>query len=211
MSQLKLSMLRAKEFDFDLQHAFSKAWKMFLAQPLYSIAFTMLILSIQLVIYIHAQPIAFLYGVLLAPPLFTGYYLIANRISEGQPVVYMDFFKGFSFMIPSVLIWLVGQLLTGIGLVLFIIPGIYLIVAYSFSVLMAVFGGFDFWTAMEESRKLISVRWWKFFGFTLILIGINVIAALPYGIGLLVTIPVSFYATYVVFEEITREALATGE
>jgi uncharacterized membrane protein len=208
MSQVKLSILRERGFDFDLQLVFLQGWQMFLKQPLNSMAFTMLIFSLQLVFYFYAQPFAFVYSVLFAPPLFTGYYLIANRISVGLPIVYPDFFGGFKFMTPVVLIWLVGQLLTGLGLVLLIIPGIYLMVGYSFSVLMAVFGGFDFWTAMEESRKLITVRWWKFFVFTLILISLNLVGAILYGLGLLVTIPVSFYATYVLFEHLTKEALA---
>ncbi len=208
MSQLKLSMLRARGFDFDLQLVLLQGWQMFLKQPLYSMAFTMLIFSLQFVFYFYAQPFAFVYSVLFAPPLFTGYYLIANRISLGLPVIYPDFFGGFKFMTPAVLIWLVGQLLTGVGLLLLLIPGIYLMVAYSFSVLMAVFGGFDFWTAMEESRKLITARWWKFFVFTLILIAINLAGALLYLIGLLVTVPVSFYATYVLFETLTKDSLA---
>jgi uncharacterized membrane protein len=207
MSKLKLGILRERGFDFDPQRVLLQGWKMFLQQPLYSMAFTLLIFSLQFVFFFYAQPFSFVYSVFFAPPLFTGYYLIANRMSLGLPIVYPDFFTGFKFMVPVVLIWLVGQLLTGLGLLVLLIPGIYLMVAYSFSVLMAIFGGFDFWTAMEESRKLITVRWWKFFVFTLILIAINLAGALLYLLGLLVTIPVSFYATYVLFEELTKDAL----
>jgi uncharacterized membrane protein len=100
---------------------------------------------------------------------------------------------------------LIGQILTALGVFAFIIPGIYLAVAYSFSVLMAIFGGFDFWTALEESRKLITVRWWKFLVFTLVLVLINLLGILTLGLSLLVSIPVSFYATYLLFEDITKD------
>lgn len=103
---------------------------------------------------------------------------------------------------------LIGQILTALGIFAFVIPGVYLAVAYSFSVLMSIFGGFDFWTALEESRKLITVRWWKFFRFSLVLLVINLIGLLPYGLLLPVSIPVTFYATYILFEDLTRDIFA---
>jgi hypothetical protein len=208
MSKEKLALLRDTGYDFDIKEIFFRAWQMYLKEPLQSSAFVMFILSLQLLAYLYLKDFAFLQGIFLAPPLYSGYYLVANKISLKQQVVYPDFFKGFNFYIPVFSIWLIGQILTALGLVLFIVPGIYLAVAYSFSVLMAIFGGFDFWTALEESRKLISVRWMKFFLFTLVIIVINVLALLTFGLGLLVSIPVTYYATYIIFEDLTREIFA---
>lgn len=204
MSKEKLEQLRIKGYDFDLKDIFSRAWQMFLKQPVMSMAYTMLIISLQLMATIYLQEFTFVFAMFLAPPLYSGFYLAANRVSLGLPVIYPDFFKGFSFYMPVFSIWLIGQILVALGLFAFIIPGIYLAVGYSFAVLMALFGGFDFWTALEESRKLITVRWWKFFVFTLILIIINLLGILMLGLGLLVTIPITFYATYILFEDLTK-------
>jgi hypothetical protein len=208
MSKEKLALLKETGYDFDIKEIFFRAWQMYLKEPLQSSAFVMFILSLQLLAYLYLKDFAFLQGIFLAPPLYSGFYLVANKISLKQQVVYPDFFKGFNFYIPVFSIWLIGQILTALGLVLFIVPGIYLAVAYSFSVLMAIFGGFDFWTALEESRKLITVRWMKFFLFTLVIIVINVLALLTFGLGLLVSIPVTYYATYIVFEDLTRDIFA---
>jgi hypothetical protein len=208
MSKEKLALLRDTGYDFDIKEIFFRAWQMYLKEPLQSSAFVMFILSLQLLAYLYLKDFAFLQGIFLAPPLYSGFYLVANKISLKQQVVYPDFFKGFNFYIPVFSIWLIGQILTALGLVLFIVPGIYLAVAYSFSVLMAIFGGFDFWTALEESRKLITVRGMKFFLFTLVIIVINVLALLTFGLGLLVSIPVTYYATYIIFEDLTREIFA---
>lgn len=205
MSKEKLEQLRIKGYDFDLKDIFSRAWQMFLKQPVMSMAYTMLIISLQLMATIYLQEFTFVFAMFLAPPLYSGFYLAANRVSLGLPVIYPDFFKGFSFYMPVFSIWLIGQILVALGLFAFIIPGIYLAVGYSFAVLMALFGGFDFWTALEESRKLITVRWWKFFVFTLILIIINLLGILMLGLGLLVTIPITFYATYILFEDLTKD------
>lgn len=203
-----MALLKETGYDFDIKEIFFRAWQMYLKEPLQSSAFVMFILSLQLLAYLYLKDFAFLQGIFLAPPLYSGFYLVANKISLKQQVVYPDFFKGFNFYIPVFSIWLIGQILTALGLVLFIVPGIYLAVAYSFSVLMAIFGGFDFWTALEESRKLITVRWMKFFLFTLVIIVINVLALLTFGLGLLVSIPVTYYATYIVFEDLTRDIFA---
>lgn len=208
MSKEKLASLRERGYDFDIKDIFLRAWQMYLKEPLQSSAFMMFILSLQFLAILYLKDFALLQGIFLAPPLYSGFYLVANKISLQQQIVYQDFFKGFSFYIPVFSIWLIGQILTAFGLVLFVIPGIYLAVAYSFSVLMALFGGFDFWTALEESRKLITVRWLKFFLFTLFIVLINVLGILFFFLGLLVTVPVTFYATYILFEDLTKDIFA---
>ena len=205
MSKEKLELFRSNGYDFDFKNIFFRAWQMFLKQPVLSVAYTMLIISLQLLASIYLEQFAFVFALFLAPPLYSGFYLVANRVSLGMPVIYPDFFKGFSFYMPVFSIWLIGQILVALGLFAFLVPGIYLAVGYSFAVLMALFGGFDFWTALEESRKLITVRWWKFFVFTLILIIINLLGILTLGLGLLVTIPITFYATYILFEDLTKD------
>ena len=205
MSKDKLDALIVTGYDFDIQEAFVKAWNLFKAQPIMSIAYTMLIISIQLLFFAYFQPFTLFYSIFLAPPLFSGFYLAANRINQNLPITYPDFFTGFKFFGPVIAIWLVGQVLTFLGIVLLILPGIYLLVGYSFSVLMAIFGGYDFWNSLEASRKLITVKWWKFFTLTLVLIVMNALGLLMFGIGLLVSIPMTFYVTYVIFEDLTRE------
>ncbi len=207
----RLEALRVKGYDFNISRVLQKGWGLFLAQPILSVAFTMLIFSISFLFFLYLKDFSLLSSIFLMPPLYTGFYLIAYQIRQNEPVVYPDFFKGFGYYIPVVSIYLIGQILTAIGFVLLVIPGIYLAVAYSFSVLMAIFGGFDFWTAMEESRKLITIKWWKFFLFTLVLIAINIGGAIFLGLGLLISIPVTFYATYVLFEELTADVLVEEE
>jgi uncharacterized membrane protein len=203
MIKERLAALSAQGYDFDIINVLERGFGLFLKQPILSIAYTLLILSVQFLFALYLREATLLYSVFLAPPLFSGFYFVANKISQGENVVYPDFFKGFSVGRVVVLIWLVGQVLTALGVFLLVIPGIYLAVAYSFSVLMAIFGGFDFWTALEESRKLITVKWWKFFLFSLAILTMNLLGFLIIGLGLLVTIPVTFYATYLLFEDLT--------
>jgi uncharacterized membrane protein len=207
MKKKDLDLLIAKGYNFDIERSFINGWEMFKINPLYSMGYGTLILSIQFMFALYLNDIAVLFSVFLAGPLYAGFFLVANKISRNEEVVYPDFFRGFQYYIPVMLVWVVGQILALFGILILIIPGIYLIVGYIFAMLMAIFGGLDFWNALEYSRKLIHQKWWKFFLFTLMLIALNLIGALMFFLGLIITIPLTYYIIYCLFEEITQEAL----
>ncbi|HLT07316.1 MAG TPA: hypothetical protein VK014_07295 [Cyclobacteriaceae bacterium] len=211
MMHNKMDGLIARGYNVDIEKAFSNGWQMFKSNPLPTMSYAALIMSLQVVFALYLTDITFVFSVFLAGPLYAGYFLIANKISRGESPLLSDYFAGFQYYLPVVLVWLIGQVLTGFGIVLFVIPGIYLMVGYMFAVLLAIFGGFDFWNALEYSRKIIHVRWWKFFYMMLLLVVMNIIGALLVVVGLLITFPLTFYVIYCLFEDITQEALTEEE
>src|SRR5436853_638148 len=92
----------------------------------------------------------------------------------------------------------VGLLLIVIGLAFLVLPGIYLLVAYTFSYLLIVDRRMGVWQALEGSRRVVNKHWWGVFGLTLVmllLIGIGgmigaVILGIPIGYGLSGVFPV---------------------
>lgn len=211
MVKERLERIRERGYDFDILNLFVRAWEMYKLQPLLNASYTMLIISAALLFSIYFRDYAFLFTIFVSPPLLSGFYFVANKHSRGEPVVYPDFFKGFSLYMPIFSIWLIGQIIVSLGIIAFVIPGIYLAVAYNFAVLMAIFGGFDFWNALEESRKLITVRWWKIGLLMLILLALNFLGAILFFFGLVVTLPLSYYITYILFEDITEDAFVEEE
>ncbi len=206
MDKRSLDRLIASGYDFDIVQAFQKGWELFVRKPAFSIGFAGFFVSSQLLALIYLKDYATIYNFLLTGPLASGFYLVANKIRSDEEISYPDFFKGFQYYVPIILIWGVGQLLVFLGLMALVIPGIYLMVAYNFSVLVSIFTGFNFWDSLEYSRKIITVRWWKFFILSLLLIAMNIIGGL-FIVGLLVSFPLTFYITYCVFEEVTSEVL----
>ena len=87
-------------------------------------------------------------------------------------------------------------------MLLLILPGIYLAVAYILTVPLIIERKLGFWDAMEASRKIVTKRWFSFFGFGLLLLLINIVGALLCGIGLLVTVPVTYAAIVSAYENI---------
>lgn len=211
MNSERLHRLMTVPVDFDIKDSFAKAWELFKSQALLHVLYMMFILSIQGLTVIYFQEYMILYSAFLAPPLYSGFFLVANKISRGESVIYPDYFGGFRFWLPLVVISLLGQLLVVLGLFALVIPGIYLAVGYLFSLLMGIFGGMDIWSAMEWSRKLITRNWWQFFALLMILIAINLIGLLLLGIGLLITFPMTFLVLYVIFEDLTRDVFSEEE
>jgi uncharacterized membrane protein len=208
MNPAKLNRLMAVPVDFDIKESFAKAWVLFKAQAWLHVMYMLLILSIQGLVVIYVKEYMIIYSAFLAPPLYSGFFLIANKISRGEQVFYPDFFGGFRFWLPLVVISLLSQIMIAVGLFALVIPGVYLAVSYLFAMLMGIFGGLDAWQAMEWSRKLITRNWWQFFALLMILIAMNVVGLLLAGVGLLVTFPITFLVLYVIFEELTQEVFS---
>ena len=211
MNSDKLQRLLESDVDFDLKAAFAKAWEIYRSQALLHVSFMFLVLTVQAGFVVYLEQYVLVYSLLIAPPLYSGLYLVANKISLGLPVTYADYFGGFRYLWLSFSIWLIAQVLIVFGLFALIVPGVYLAVGYFFAVLMGMFGGFDFWTSMELSRRLVTRNWWKFFGLVLILIGMNLATLITFGMALVITLPMTFFVGYVIFEDLTREVLAENE
>jgi hypothetical protein len=206
MNPIKLQRIIDSGVDFNISNVIDKAWEMFKARAMFHIGFAFLISSIQLAFTLYLEDFVFIYSIFLSPPLIAGFYLVANRMSQREYVDFQNYFDGFKYILPLIIVNLITAIFMVAGLVLFILPGIYLGVGYMFSLLFVLFGGFDFWPAMEYSRKLVHTNWWKFFGFVLLLLLINIGGFLCLIVGLLVTIPLTYLSVYVLFEELTIDA-----
>lgn len=207
MKNNKLDELIVKGYEVDIEKAFRDGWEIFKAKPLFTIGYAAFILLLQVTFALYLTDFSFVFTIFLSGPLYAGFFLVANKISRGEEVLYPDFFGGFQYYMPVVSVWLIGQILAGFGILFLVLPGVYLMVSYMFAVLMTLFGGFDFWNALEYSRKVIHIRWWRFFYLMLLLLVLNIIGALFLIVGLMVTLPLTFYVIYCAFEDITEDAL----
>ena len=103
---------------------------------------------------------------LICGVLYGGLYLIfLNRI-RGRPVSVGDVFAGFSLgFVQLMLVGFLTKLLTVIGLsCCLVLPGLYLVVAWIFSVPLVAEQRLEFWSAMELSRKVVTRVWFETFG-----------------------------------------------
>ena len=142
-------------------------------------------------------------GMLVYGPLLGGLSLYYLKKIRGEPVNIETAFSGFSNrFLHLFLAGFVTWALTAIGFVCFILPGIYLIVAWWFTLTLVIDKGLEFWPAMELSRKVVTRHWWKFFGFFLLALLLYVGGALCLVIGLFLTAPIAMIAMTYAYEDI---------
>jgi hypothetical protein len=184
-----------------LEHYFKTGWGLFKQYPIGFVGFCLLNFAIQLTLSL-VPPLAVALSLVISTPLFMGNFIVSAKLLQGQTPALRDFFLGFHYVLPLLLLSLVAGIFIGIGTLLLVVPGVYLAVAYLFAAVLVVDRRLDFWGAMEMSRRRVTPRWFGYFAFALLLSLLNLAGALLLGLGLLVTIPVSFCTLTVAYADL---------
>jgi uncharacterized membrane protein len=143
-------------------------------------------------------------SIALGPAILAGFIITAHDANQNQPVNINRFFEGFSRLGDLLPAYLVGVVFIAIGMVLLIIPGIYLAVCYFLLVPFLIFstkqGGLI--DQLELVRKVSSKNWFQLFLLIIVMAFINLGGAILCGIGLLITVPLTYISAYVTFKNI---------
>ena len=142
---------------------------------------------------------------LLMMPLGVGLGLLGIRRASGRDTPVSTLWEPYTMAVPLLIMFiLMGILIVG-GLLLLILPGIYLAIAYSFAPYLIIEKGMGVWESLETSRKAITQYWWRYFGLMLVS-GLLVIAGIiPLFIGLIWVLPLITIAAGEVFVETFSE------
>lgn len=136
----------------------------------------------------QAVPLAVQY--LVTAPLITGMIIHALlRAAGGEaPTAGGSISAGFEVFAPIFLAVIIAAAGIGLGLTLFIVPGIYLAVRWYFVAQAVVIDGRRGPDALRRSGELVSGQWFRVLGIAIV---INLVVILPAG---LVGLPLSFAA-----------------
>jgi uncharacterized membrane protein len=139
---------------------------------------------------------------ILQGALFAGFHIVcAKKLLHGQ-FEFADLFKGFNFFVPALVACLIISVLTVVGSIFCIIPGLVVGAMYMFSYLFIVDKRMDFWPAMQASYAIVKN---DYFGFTLFFVALlllNVLGVICCIVGVLATMPIFFAAVTVAYKEI---------
>lgn len=131
---------------------------------------------------------------LIMLPMGLGLMMMGIKRSVGGPLHASEVFSYFPKMIKLFLTMLLMSLMVLIGLMLLVIPGIYLMVAYYMAMPLVVEKNMSPWQALELSRKTLTHRWFAVFFLFIILGFIVTLSMIPLGIGAIWTIPMAIIA-----------------
>ncbi|HEY8027378.1 MAG TPA: hypothetical protein VIF60_22735 [Burkholderiaceae bacterium] len=135
-------------------------------------------------------------------PLAAGLFMLGLKLVVSAPVELTEVFEYFGKVLTLVGTTLLMYLLIGIGLCLLVLPGIYLMVAYSLAIPLVVEKDLGPWEALEASRKAITHHWFGFLGLYISMFFIVLFSMLPLLVGLLWTIPLSILLKGVLYRTV---------
>lgn len=181
----------ARDYRLDIGSCISRSWDL-LKQHFW------LIVGASFVLGLIQGAIGFLAGVCMG-----GLYYLLLKLIRGERAEFGDAFAGFSLaFLELFLAGLVSGLLGALGLLLCLLPGIYLLVAWLFAFPLVIDKKLGFWAAMELSRKVVTRHWWAFLGLLLVNLLVILLGLAACCIGVYVAQPVAFGALAYAYEDI---------
>lgn len=138
----------------------------------------------------------------LLTPLTMGLHMMCVRRALGQPISFGTAFSYFSVAGSAVAGALLSLLLSCLGAALFIIPGIYLTVAYQMTTRLIGDQNLSAWRAMEISRRAVGHQWFAVLGLNLAVGLLTALSALLLLIPLIWTLPWALMTTGVLYRRI---------
>ena len=136
---------------------------------------------------------------MIALPMSIAVMIMGIRHAQNKLVSAGEVFRHFGTMGNLLLAYIIMMIFIVIGMMLLVIPGIYLMYAYMFAMPLIVEKKMGAWHALETSRKAVTKVWFRFFGFVWLLMLINIVAAIPLGLGWIWTVPWSVLAFAMVY------------
>jgi zinc-ribbon domain len=141
--------------------------------------------------------VPFLQGALIA-----GFHIFTMKKLMGRNADMGSLFRGFDFFIPALVASLLIGIFTFLGSLFLIIPGLVIAAMYKFTYLFIVDKRMDFWPAMQASHAVTRNDYFGFTMFLVLMFLVNVAGFLCLLVGLVVTIPVTFAAITVAYQEV---------
>ena len=213
--------LLARDYPLQIRHCLRRGWNLLKSDFWPLVGVTALILALLEIATVTldqlgnaAKGTSLGFGVfqsLLTGPMVAGLCLYFLKKIRREPATVETAFAGFTKRFLHLFLGnLVMSVLIVLGFIFFIVPGIYLMVAYAFVFPLIIDKGLDFWPAMELSRKMVHKHWWKMLLFYLVVLGLWIVGALCCVVGLLIALPLTFAASLYLYEDVFGARLAVN-
>jgi len=178
---------------FDVGEVVQGAWTLFSRDPAPYILGAVIYVGVTI---LTCGLASFVFGVLTA-----GYTVMGLKRLRGETPVVQDAFAGFQMFGQLFLLWLVMMFSIMIGFVLCILPGLYLMLAFSLATPLVVDRRMGFWEALKTSVGVFNQNLGPMLLVTLLLYLIQVLgSSIP--LGFLVAQPLYFLGATVLYTRI---------
>jgi uncharacterized membrane protein len=138
--------------------------------------------------------------------IFMGMTKVALEFVDNRQARIADLFSCLPQLLPYIGAAIIYSLITLAGIILLIVPGIIwglMFMFYTFFIIDKNSGPIE---ALKQSAAITKGAKWDLFFLLLLLLGINILGAIVFIVGLLVTIPLSVLAMTHVYRKLLGEA-----
>ena len=135
-------------------------------------------------------------------PFIASVVLTSARHMAGQEIAFTDLFANYGKAGKLLAAGVLVQLLSMVGFVLLIVPGIYLSVAYLLTGALIAERDMGVWEAMETSRKLVTKHWLAVFLIGIVATLATVVSAMFLLVPLIWTLPWTMLCFGVVYRNL---------
>jgi len=175
--------------------------------PLFAAIGLLMILSISA---LNLFPII---GSTMASLLLFGYFVALMKLAKSEELSFQDIlwpFINVKRFLQGIFLIVVHSLGILVGTLLLLVPGVWLAVRWSLA--FAIFPlmkqeDLNGWRALQASSAIVKGNWWWFAGLLVILGLINLIGFLFFGIGLLISFPMSALILIYVAQDVYLRSL----
>lgn len=176
-----------------------------------------LLLIIYIVSYaLEESAVGFLFSA------FTGFIMasVALRLSRHEHTDFKNLFKDLSGgkFVQYLIMMIITTIFIIVGAVLLVVPGIVVAIMTAFSTYVLLdkpknvaWNSTSFWQSIKESKHITKGHKWDLFGYFLLALVLNILGALAFGVGLIVTIPVTLIGLAHIYDKLKKVEIHTGE
>jgi uncharacterized membrane protein len=137
-----------------------------------------------------------------------GLFVALLKLYRNESFGFHDIFENYERFFPFIFSQIISSVLTLIGFILLIVPGIILSIRFFFAPIIIVDSNFGPIEALKESGRLTKGVKMQLFKFFIVLILLNILGFIALVVGLLVTIPITWIAMVYVYHKL-RELKST--
>jgi len=185
---------------------FKKTWKDLLAAGLVMFLIEMIPNTLKMIMGWEegdsALTIISLVSIVLNLVVSMGWTMILIKTVRGQKTQVSDLFAYTSRFLPFALGTFLVSLMTGVGLILFIFPGIYLMMKYMFVPYLILDKNMGVKESLKASGQMTQGIKWQLFAMYIAVLALNILGLIAFVVGIIVTSFVTSLAYILLYEDL---------
>lgn len=179
-----------------IRKALGVGWESYKRRPWYLLGLTIA------VTVLFAVSIGNMVATALSSIVYAGYLIILIKHYRGEAFVFDDLFMSDKRWIYFAFLAIIKGILILIGLICFIVPGVYLAVRWIFAEYLVIDQGMRPLEALRESSRLTEGHRWHLFLYSVVAVLLLLLGLLCLLVGFFVAMTVLLVATFVLYEEV---------